>query len=246
MKLELDVFHDFLEFLRHDGGRKVIFRGERSMEVPTPESDDTLNLVSRAVQGDAESLSQLMERYRARLNRMVSLRIDRRLKGRVDASDVVQEALMDAARRLEDYAADPPMGFYVWLRWITGERLQNAHRHHLGTQKRDAGQEVSLYRRSMPEACSVSIAQQLLGQLTSPTQAVARAELQLLVQDVLNSMDEVDREILILRNFEQLSTSETAEALGIKRSTASKRYITALKRLKQAMSAIPGFVDHIE
>ena len=97
----------------------------------------------------------------------------------------------------------------------------------------------------MPEACSVSIAQQLLGQLTSPTQAVARAELQLIVQDVLNSMDPIDREILVLRNFDQMSTSETGEALGIKRSTASKRYITALKRLKQTLSAIPGFNQHV-
>ena len=95
----------------------------------------------------------------------------------------------------------------------------------------------------MPEACSVSLAQQLLGQLTSPTKAVARAEMQLLVQDVLNSMDAVDREILVLRNFEQLSNAETAEALGIKRSTASKRYISALKRLKQTLSSIPGIGD---
>jgi RNA polymerase sigma-70 factor (ECF subfamily) len=159
---------------------------------------------------------------------------------------VVQESLLEASRRLEEYAADPPMGFYVWLRWIAGERLLNAHRDHLGTQKRDANQEISLYRRSMPEACSVSIAQQLLGQLTSPTQAVARAEMQLIVQDVLNSMDPVDREILVLRSFEQLSTSETAETLGIKRSTASKRYITALKRLKQSLSAIPGFTETME
>ena len=93
----------------------------------------------------------------------------------------------------------------------------------------------------MPEACSVSLAQQLLGKLTSPTQAVARAELQLMVQEVLNSMDPLDREILVLRNFEQLSTTETAEVLDIKRSTASKRYISALKRLKQALSTIPVF-----
>lgn len=213
------------------------------MEQEFSESDET-RLVNQAANGDTAAVTQLMERYRARLKRMVALRMDRQLQGRVDASDVVQDALIEASRRLEEYAADPPMGFFIWLRWITGERLLNAHRHHLGTQKRDAGQEVSLYRRSMPEACSVSIAQQLLGQLTSPTQALARAELQLLVQDVLNSMDEIDREILVLRNFEQLSTSETAEALGIKRSTASKRYITALKRLKQALTAIPGFDQH--
>lgn len=209
------------------------------MEHTSPNSDDTQVLVAQAVEGDANALSALMERDRDRLKRMVGLRMDRRLQGRVDASDVVQEALIEASRRLEEYSAEPPMAFFLWLRWLTGERLLNAHRHHLGTQKRDAGQEVSLYRRALPEASSVSIAQQLLGRLTSPTQAVLRAELQLIVQEVLNSMDPIDREVLILRHFEQLTTDETAETLGIKRSTAGKRYITALKRLKQAMSAIP-------
>ena len=211
------------------------------MEQVLADFDDTQVLVTQAVGGDTAALAALMDRYRDRLKRMVGLRMDRRLQGRVGASDVVQEALIDAARRLEEYAADPPMGFFLWLRWLTGEKLLNAHRHHLGTQKRDAAQEVSLYRRAMPEACSVSLAQQLLGRLTSPTQAVARAELQLIVQEVLNSMDSIDREVLVLRHFEQLTTSETAQVLNIKRSTASKRYISALKRLKQAMSAIPGF-----
>ncbi len=96
--------------------------------------------------GDGEALAILLQRYRDRLKRMVALRLDRRLQGRVDASDVVQEALIEAARRIEDYAAEPPMGFYVGLRWLTGEKLLNTHRHHLGAQKRDAAQEVSLYR----------------------------------------------------------------------------------------------------
>ena len=161
----------------------------------------------------------------------------------MDPSDIVQEALIVASNRLNEYAESPSMGFYLWLRWLTADKLLNAHREHLGTQKRDVSQEVSIYRRPMPQACSVSLAQQLLGQLTSPTQAVARAEMQLLVQDVLNSMDPIDREILVLRDFEQLSTTETAEALGIKRSTASKRYIAALKRLKQALSSSSEFRD---
>lgn len=204
---------------------------------------DTQNLVFRASEGDSQAVTELLEMYRDRLKRMVSLRLDRRLRKRVDPSDVVQEALIVASSRLSEYAERPSMRFYLWLRWITADKLMNAHREHLGTQKRDVSQEVSIYRRPMPEACTVSLAQQLLGQLTSPTQAIQRAETQLLVQDVLNSMDPVDREILVLRNFEQLSTTETAEALGIKRSTASKRYITALKRLKQALSSTPDFRD---
>ena len=132
-------------------------------------SGDTEILVSKAVGGDPDSLAELMERYRDRLKRMVGLRMDRRLQGRFDSSDIVQEALLDASRRLEEYAEKPPMGFFLWLRWLTTDRLLNTHRQHLGTQKRDADQEVSLYRRAMPEACSVSLAQQLLGKLTSPT-----------------------------------------------------------------------------
>ena len=217
------------------------------MERMLASSDDkTEVLVSRAAEGDPEALSALMIRYRQRLKRMVLLRMDRRLQSRVGASDVVQEALIEAARRLGEYAADPPMGFFLWLRWLTADRLMNAHRRHLGTQKRDAAQEVSLYRRPMPEACSVSLAQQLLGQITSPTQAVARAELQLVVQEVLNSMDPIDREVVVLRNFEHLTAAETAKELGIKLSAASKRYVRALKRLKQALSAIPGFDAHLE
>lgn len=204
---------------------------------------DTQNLVFRASDGDSQAVTELMERYRDRLKRMVSLRLDRRLRKRVAPSDVVQEALIVASNRLGEYAEQPTMGFYLWLRWITADKLLNAHREHLGTQKRDVTQEVSIYRRPMPDACSVSLAQQLLGQLTSPTKAIQRAETQLLVQEVLNSMDPVDREILVLRNFEQLSTTETAEALGIKRSTASKRYIAALKRLKQALGSISEFRD---
>ena len=213
------------------------------MDPPSTHGDER-QLLDRAAGGDGEALTILLDRYRDRLKRMVGLRMDRRLHGRLDASDVVQDAMIEAARRLGEYAVEPPMGFYVWLRWLTGEKLLNTHRQHLGTQKRDAAQEVSLYRRPMPEANSISLAQQLLGKLTSPTQAVMRAELQLIVQEVLNSMDPIDREVLVLRNFEQLSTAETAEALGIKRSTAGKRYIAALKRLKQALGAVRGLDQH--
>lgn len=207
------------------------------------DSGDIQDLLQRAADGDTTAISSLLERYRDRLKRMVSLRLDRRVQKRVDPSDIVQEALIVASNRLSEYAESPSMGFYLWLRWLTADKLLNVHRDHLGTQKRDVSQEVSIYRQPMPQACSVSLAQQLLGQLTSPTQAVARAELQLLVQNTLNSMDPIDREILVLRNFEQLSTTETAEALGIKRSTASKRYIMALKRLKQALSFVSEFRD---
>jgi RNA polymerase sigma-70 factor, ECF subfamily len=135
------------------------------------------------------------------------------------------------------------MSFFFWLRFLTAQKLVDAQRHHLGTIKRDASQEVSLYRGPMPEASSASLAAQLLGMLTSPSTAAMRAETQIKVQQVLNVLDHTDREVLVLRHFEHLTNGEAAELLGISPAAASKRYITALKRLKTILSGIPGFQD---
>jgi RNA polymerase sigma-70 factor (ECF subfamily) len=205
-----------------------------------PEIDELIRLAGA---GDERAASELFSRFRDRLRKMVQLRLDRRVVGRLDASDVVQEATLEAARRLREYAVAPPMEFYLWLRQLTGQKLIDAHRHHLGAGKRAAGQEVSLYRKAMPEATSAALALQLVGHLTSPTQAAQRAELQLRVQEALNNLDPADREVLVLRHFEQLTTSETARVLGISRSAAGKRFITALKRLKEELSHIPGLAQ---
>jgi RNA polymerase sigma-70 factor (ECF subfamily) len=115
------------------------------------------------------------------------------------------------------------------------------HRQHLGAKMRDVGQEISLYRGALPQASSASLAAQLLGRLTSPSRAAIRAELQIRVQELLNSMDPIDREILTLRHFEMLSNEETAKVLAITKSAASKRYIRALERLKEMLALLPGF-----
>jgi len=191
--------------------------------------------------GDAEAAAQLFARYRPRLRQIVRLRLDRRLQGRLDPSDVLQEAYLDFARRLPEYARNPSMPFFLWLRFLAGQKLIDLHRHHLGTQMRDAGQEVSLYRGALPQASSLSLAAQLMGRLTSVSQAAIRAELQTRVQETLNSMDPMDREVLTLRHFEMLSNDETAAVLGISKSAASNRYIRALKRLKDLLVGLPGF-----
>jgi RNA polymerase sigma-70 factor (ECF subfamily) len=201
-------------------------------------------LVLRAAAGDAAAMGDLFSRHRSRLRTMVRLRLDRRLHGRVDASDVLQEAFLEASQRMAEYVRTEThrrMPFFLWLRFLTGQRLLIVHRRHLGTKMRGAGAEVSLYRRAMPEATTVSLANQLLGQLTSPTQAAVRAELQLQLQQALNGMDAADREVLILRHFEELSNNETAEVLGISKTAASNRYVRALRRLKEILSAIPEF-----
>jgi RNA polymerase sigma-70 factor (ECF subfamily) len=200
-------------------------------------------LLRRAAAGDQQAAGELFEPYRDRLLRMVRLRMDQRLKGRVDSEDIVQDAYLDAAQRLKDYAAKPSMSFFLWLRFLAAQKLIDAQRHHLGVEKRSVGREVSLYRGPMPEATSASLAAQLLGRLTSPSLAAIRAETQLKVQEVLNAMDPIDREVLVLRHFEHLSNGEAAELLGISPAAASKRYITALKRLKAILSGIPGFEE---
>jgi RNA polymerase sigma-70 factor (ECF subfamily) len=175
----------------------------------------TDDLLRRAKAGDAAALGALFAHYRDRLRTMVRLRLDRRVAGRLDPSDVLQEAYLDVARRFPEYAATPAVSFYVWLRALTGQRLIDLHRQHLGAKMRDAGQEVSLYRGALPQASSASLAQQLLTGLTSPTQAAIRAEMQLKLQETLNSMDPMDREVVVLRHFEELNNIETAAVLGI-------------------------------
>jgi RNA polymerase sigma-70 factor (ECF subfamily) len=206
---------------------------------PTPE--EMSDILNRAAEGDLAPWGELLQRLRDRLRRMVVLRLDSRLQGRVDPSDVIQEAFIDATRRVGDYAAETsPMPFYLWLRFLVGQAILEQHRRHLGALARDAGREVSLYRGPMPEATSAAIVAHLLGRQTSPSQAAIRAERKIRLQSALNQMDPIDREVLVLRHYEQLSNGEVATVLDLDKSAASKRYARALVRLKDILSAMPG------
>jgi RNA polymerase sigma-70 factor (ECF subfamily) len=207
------------------------------------ESDDASELLKRAGSGDQQALGELFDRYRGRLRRMVQIRLARRLKGRIDPSDVLQEAYLELSRSLAQYLRDPKLPFFLWLRFLTGKKLQALHRHHLRTHMRDAHREVSLRQGRMPQASSESLAAQLLGRLTSPSQAAIRAELRRRVQEALDAMSLLDREVLALRHFEQLSNAETAQVLGITESGASNRFVRALRRLKSILTDIPGILD---
>ena len=197
----------------------------------------------RAASGDRAAIVKLLERYRGRLRRMVAMRLDPRLRGRVDASDVIQEGYLEAMNRLEEFIRDPSVPFYIWLRFLVGQRLQKQHRRHLGTPGRDAGREVSIYRGAMPGASTGALAARLLGKLTSPSQAALRAERRLMLQDALNRMDPLDREILVLRHYEQMSNVHAAAALGLNESAASKRYTRALERLREIVADLPGGIS---
>ena len=208
-------------------------------------SAETTRLLEQARTGDKEALNALFVRHRARLRRMVDLRLDRRLQARIDASDVIQEAYVEVVTRWDEYLNAPSYPLFLWLRLIVGERLLKLHRHHLGTQMRDAGLEVSIYRGALPEASSAALAAQLLDKHTSPTQAAVRAERMIRLQEALNTLDPIDREVLSLRHFEELSLAETALSLGIEEWAAAKRYIRALKRLKATLASMPGGLDSV-
>jgi RNA polymerase sigma-70 factor (ECF subfamily) len=205
-------------------------------------NDEARELLRQAADGDQLALADLISPHRGRLKRMVKIRLNQRLQGRVDASDIVQDALLEASQRLREYVDRPGMPFFLWLRHLAGQKLIDVHRRHLGALKRDAGLEISLQHGAWPAASCASLAEQLLGRFTSPSQAAVKAELRLHVQEALASLDPLDREVLALRHFEQLSTAETAAALGISKSAASSRYVRALKRLKDVLAGIPGLL----
>jgi RNA polymerase sigma-70 factor (ECF subfamily) len=209
----------------------------------TSQDDRLTELLARLRRGDRSVVGELFSSYRERLLRMIQLRMDRRLQSRIDASDVLQEALVDVSRKLDEYLADPQVPFFLWLRTLTGLKLAEVHRQHLGTQLRDAQREVSLHRGAMPEANSMSLAAQLLGRFTSPSQAALKAERRIKLQETLNLLDSFDREILALRHFEQLSNAETAAVLGLSPSGATARHMRALQRLKKMLEQAPGFFD---
>jgi len=188
-----------------------------------------------------DGLAAVFMQHRERLKRMIHVRLDRRVAGRVDPSDVLQEAYMDASRRLQEYLANPRMPLFLWLRFLTGQRLLAIHRQHLGTQKRDPRQEVALGRGGMPRADSASLSIELLGRLTTPSRAAMRGEMQAKFEDLLGSLDPLDREILALRHYEELTNNEAADELGITPAAASKRYIRALERLRAVLASLPGF-----
>jgi RNA polymerase sigma-70 factor, ECF subfamily len=206
----------------------------------TDDASETRRLLSQAAAGDPDRFGALLEQHRPRLRRMVALRLDPQLHGRIDPSDVIQETYLEASARLAEYVRKPTMPFFLWLRFLAGQKLVTLHRHHLGTRMRAAGREVSLYRGRLPEASSAALAAQLLGHETRPSEAAVRAELKIRLQEALNSMDALDREILALRHFEQLSLGETAQVLGLTESGACRRHLRALKRLREILSSLPG------
>ncbi len=207
------------------------------------EHENAEEFLNRLRQDPEGVLADEYNQYRDRLWRIVNFRLDRRLLGRVDADDILQEAYLDAAMRIEHYLNDPATSFFIWLRTVVGQTLIDVHRRHLGAQKRDVRREVKPKRRVFSASTSFQIADVLLGDLSTPSQAALKQELAVQLHEALEGLNEIDREILVLRHFEELSNLEAAEVLEIESKTASMRYFRALTRLRSILVRIPGIIE---
>lgn len=196
-------------------------------------------LLRKVRAGDKNSLGELFSVYRSQLRAMIDLRLDPRLNGRVSGSDILQETYIEALKRLEHFADKPEMPFYLWLRLVAAQRLIDVHRQHFGAAMRDVYREVTM--DGIPNASSCCLAAHLAGKIDSPSQAAMRNETLAQLEQALQGMDPIDREILALRHFEELSNDEVAQLLNLKKAAASNRYVRALQRLKDILGKMPGF-----
>jgi RNA polymerase sigma-70 factor, ECF subfamily len=196
----------------------------------------TAHLLERLRAQDHDALGELFMLYRDKLWRMLYVRLDHRLRRRLTPDDILQETFLDVARRIGEYLADPALPFYFWLRFLTVQRMQMAHRTHLGAKARDVAREVALPESANAFASSDSMAGQLVSHLTSPSQAAIRGELQQRLRATLDAMEPLDREVLALRHFEELGNDEVATILGISKDAASKRHVRALLRLREVLT----------
>ncbi|WP_406695405.1 sigma-70 family RNA polymerase sigma factor [Singulisphaera sp. Ch08] len=202
----------------------------------TCNSSETTRLLEQVAAGDQQVLETLLAGHRQRLRRMIAVRLDQRLRKRIDPSDVIQEAYLEASIRLMSYLRSPTMPFFLWLRFLTSQKLVTLHRHHLGVRMRAANQEATCHPGTFPEASSVAMAAQFLDHGTRPSEAAIRAERKERVRRALDDMAPLDREVLAMRHFEQLSRLEIATVLGVSEAAAGKRYIRALEKLKQVLN----------
>ena len=196
-------------------------------------------IIAQLRENREEALAKFFSLVRERLKPIVHFRLDYRLNGRVSESDVIQDTYVRAAQRIDSYLEKPTMPFFVWLRLEVQQQLIDIHRHHFGAEKRDIRREVAMAKPKSDQT-SMAIAAHLVAQLTSVSQLFEKAEQIASVEKSLADMNELDREVIALRHFEELSNIETAEVLGIQPAAASKRYLRALKRLREIMEEAKG------
>lgn len=205
-----------------------------------PDSIETQGLLEEAGRGDAAAVNRLFARHREALRRMVALRLDPALGRRVDASDVVQSALLVASRRLADYLREPALPFHLWLRQIARDRLIDEQRRHRLAGRRSLDRERPIAASAYQDRSSIDLATALRDDGLTPAAAVLRQELERRFQAALGRLDDDDREVLLMRHFEQLSNGEVARSLGLSDAAAGMRYLRALRRLRALLGESPS------
>ena len=200
-----------------------------------PDQPGTQDLLGQARQGDAEAVERLLTAHREPLRRMIGLRLDPALAARVDASDIVQDVLLEAHRRLAEYLRNPTMPFGLWLRHIAKDHVIDAHRRHRQAQRRSLDREQPLVPAVLADHSSFELAGQILDQELTPATAAIRHELQRRLDAAVQELDEDDREVILMRHGEQLSNQEVAAALGLSEAAASMRYLRAVRRLRAVL-----------
>jgi RNA polymerase sigma-70 factor (ECF subfamily) len=199
-----------------------------------PDSPVTQELLAKAKQGEPEAVDQLLARHREPVRRMIDMRLDRAIARRVDASDIAQEVLLEASRRLRDYLRRPGLPFHLWLRHIARDHIIDAHRRHRVAKRRTVDKERAL-QVGPTDRSSVELIADLIDKQLTPATAALRKELQHRFQSVLGELDEDDREIILMRHFEQLSNQEAASALGLTEPAASMRHLRALRKMRELL-----------
>ncbi|HUG17585.1 MAG TPA: sigma-70 family RNA polymerase sigma factor [Planctomycetaceae bacterium] len=200
-----------------------------------PQSPETIQLLQKAKAGDASARNDLMDRHRASLQQMVRMRLDRKLAARLDSSDIVQDVLIEANRRLDDFIASEGMPFHLWLRQLARDRIIDMHRRHRGAEKRSVDKEQHLQARGFGDRSSLELAAQLRDPELTPAAAALKNELQERFVMALEELSEEDRDIIMMRNFEHLTNTEVAQSLGLSQPAAGMRYLRALQRLRQVL-----------
>ncbi len=201
-----------------------------------PQSEQTQELINDAKAGNASAAGQLLDRHRNALRRMVELRLDRRIQQRIDASDIVQEVMIEANRRLQTYLEDPVMPFHLWLRQMARDRIIDAHRRHRASFKRSVDREQAMVAPAALDRSTIELAAQLCDPELTPAAAATMHELQRRFQAALETMEENDQEIVVMRHFEQLSNQDVARTLGLTEPAASMRYLRAIRKLRKLLS----------
>jgi RNA polymerase sigma-70 factor (subfamily 1) len=202
-----------------------------------PDSSQTQELLERAKAGEAPAVNALLDRHREALRRMIDLRMDRAIQQRVDASDIVQDVLVEANRRLDEYLKNPTMPFHLWLRHMARDRLIDAHRRHRQAARRSLDREQPLVAARYLDQSTLDLAAQLADREMTPAAAATWHELQRRFQAALDTLDEQDQEVVLMRHFEHLGNSEVAQALGLSEAAAGMRYLRAMRRLREKLDA---------